>query len=378
MDLYQLRPIALFFTAFLQGLFAFLIWYKGKSKEAFYLGWVAFFSAIYAFSWGGAFFFENKLFWNKATWLGPLAASANMIFIYYFTGKTRFFKTKIIFWYSLSIIIAVISFATPYIIYKVSDQYPYLLPDTAGLYNKYVRLAILPLVLMPFYYLINFYRKSSGAKRLQIKYFIVGLSIYVFGAFLFGGILPLLLHDIFYSYVDTPIYFSVVWLALAAYAIIKRKLFEIKVIFTELFTALIGLILLAQIFLIQDLRARAINIVVFLFYLLIGYLLIKSINKEVEKEEKAEYLAKKLEELNLSLEKKVNEKTKDQQAKVKELRQSEKALMNILEDNAEARREMEEEKNKTLAIIANFTDPIIVLDKNYKISMINPAATRVF
>ncbi|MDD4271604.1 MAG: ATP-binding protein, partial [Patescibacteria group bacterium] len=42
------------------------------------------------------------------------------------------------------------------------------------------------------------------------------------------------------------------------------------------------------------------------------------------------------------------------------------------------RREMEEEKNKTLAIIANFTDPIIVLDKNYKISMINPAATRVF
>ena len=39
---------------------------------------------------------------------------------------------------------------------------------------------------------------------------------------------------------------------------------------------------------------------------------------------------------------------------------------------------MEEEKNKTLAIIANFIDPIIVLDKDYKISMVNPAASRVF
>ena len=53
-------------------------------------------------------------------------------------------------------------------------------------------------------------------------------------------------------------------------------------------------------------------------------------------------------------------------------------MINILEDNTETRREMEEEKNKTLAIIANFTDPIIVLDKDYKISMINPAASRVF
>jgi signal transduction histidine kinase len=39
---------------------------------------------------------------------------------------------------------------------------------------------------------------------------------------------------------------------------------------------------------------------------------------------------------------------------------------------------MEIEKNKTLAIITNFTDPIIVLDKDNKISMINPAATRIF
>ncbi|MFA6306641.1 MAG: ATP-binding protein [Patescibacteria group bacterium] len=378
MDLAQLRPIALFLAAFLQCIFAFLIWSKGKSKEAFYLGWVAFFSAISAFAWAGVFFFDNKLFWTKATWLTALAASSYVIFIYYFTGKTKFFKLKFIFWYGLSAAISIISLATPYIIYEVSNQYPFIGLATAGPLNQLARVLILPMLIIPFYYLISFYRKSIGAKRLQMKYFITGISVYFFGAFLFYGILPLFFPEKFFSYLDAPVYFSIVWLGLATYAIIKRKLFEIKVILTELLVALIGLILLAQIFLTQDMRARLVNITVFLLYIMIGYLLIRSTNKEVEKEERAEELADKLEELNLSLEKIVNKKTNELQIKVKELDQSKKALINILEDNTEARREMEEEENKTLAIIANFTDPIIVLDKDYKIGMINPAASRVF
>jgi len=378
MDLAQLRPIALFFAAFLQCLFAFLIWSKGKSKEAFYLGWVAFFSAFYAFAWAGVFFFENKLFWTKATWLGTLSASAYMIFVYYFTGKTKFFKLKLIFWYGLAAVLSIISLTTPYIIYKVSDQYPFIGLETAGPLNQLARVIILPILITPFYYLIGFYRKSAGVKRLQMKYFIVGISIYFFSALLFNGILPLFFPNKFFSYLDVPVYFSIIWLGLSTYAIIKRKLFGIKVILTELFASLIGLILLTQIFLTQDTRTKAVNTAVFLLYIIIGYLLIKSTNQEIEKEEIAEGLAKKLEELNLNLEKKVNEKINELQIKIKELGQSKKALINILEDNTEAGREMEGEKNKTLAIIANFTDPIIVLDKDYKISMINPAATRVF
>jgi len=377
MDLAQLRPIALFLAAFLQRLFAFLIWSKGKSKEAFYLGWVAFFSAVFAFAWGGVFFFDNKLFWAKATWLTILAASANMIFTYYFTGKTKFFKLKLIFWYGLAAVINIITLTTPYIIYKVSDQYPFIISETAGPLNQLARIIILPALILPFYYLIGFYRKSAGAKRLQIKYFITGTSIYIFGALLFNGILPLF-SETFFSYLDVSVYFSIIWLGLSTYAIIKRKLFEIKVILTELFVVMIGLILLAQIFLAQNMQAKLVNITVFLLYIIIGYLLIRSINREVEKEETAENLAKKLEESNLNLEKKVNEKTNELQIKIKELNQSKKALVNILEDNTEAKREMEEEKNKTLAIITNFTDPIILLDQNYKISMINPAAIRVF
>jgi PAS domain S-box-containing protein len=54
------------------------------------------------------------------------------------------------------------------------------------------------------------------------------------------------------------------------------------------------------------------------------------------------------------------------------------ALMSILEDVKEEKNKAEEEKNKTLAIITNFADGILVLDKNNRISLINPKAESFF
>jgi len=48
--------------------------------------------------------------------------------------------------------------------------------------------------------------------------------------------------------------------------------------------------------------------------------------------------------------------------------------MNILEDVQNAQKKAEEEKNKTLAIITNFTDGLLVFDKKNKLSLINPQA----
>jgi len=58
----------------------------------------------------------------------------------------------------------------------------------------------------------------------------------------------------------------------------------------------------------------------------------------------------------------------------KESEKSRKALMNILEDVQNAQKKAEEEKNKTLAIITNFTDGLLVFDKKNKLSLINPQA----
>ena len=52
------------------------------------------------------------------------------------------------------------------------------------------------------------------------------------------------------------------------------------------------------------------------------------------------------------------------------------ALLNILEDVEEARIQAVEERNKTLAIITNFTDGLLFFDKENKLSLINPVAER--
>lgn len=55
-------------------------------------------------------------------------------------------------------------------------------------------------------------------------------------------------------------------------------------------------------------------------------------------------------------------------------RETHLALLNILEDIEEARARAVEEKNKTLAIITNFTDGLLFFDKEDKLSLVNPVA----
>ena len=55
-------------------------------------------------------------------------------------------------------------------------------------------------------------------------------------------------------------------------------------------------------------------------------------------------------------------------------REARAALINILEDIQEERDKAEEEKNKTLAIVTNFADGILVFDKTNSLLLINPKA----
>ena len=61
-----------------------------------------------------------------------------------------------------------------------------------------------------------------------------------------------------------------------------------------------------------------------------------------------------------------------------DLQNTQIALLNMLEDIEESRRKAEEEKNKTEAIIANFTDGILVFNESNRISLVNPQAEKFF
>ncbi|MFH1036732.1 MAG: ATP-binding protein [Patescibacteria group bacterium] len=68
----------------------------------------------------------------------------------------------------------------------------------------------------------------------------------------------------------------------------------------------------------------------------------------------------------------------DFQIKTSELEKTKKALINILEDIEVAREKAEEEKNKTISIITNFSDGLMVFDQEKKLSLINPLAENFF
>jgi PAS domain S-box-containing protein len=375
----QIRLIALLVIACLHLIFTSLFWFRGKSKETFHLGWTCFFSAVNAFIWAGVFFFQiNKLFWVKATWLACFIIPAYMAFIYYFTGRTKYLKLKVFIWYAVAGIISYIAIFTSYIIGKISEQYPFIVPESAGPFNNLARFYVIFGVILGFYYLIRGYRQSEGLKKVQIKYFIWGLSFYLFGGLLFNGILPLLWREVFYAYIDVANYFSVFWLGLTIYAIFKKELFRIKVALAEFLVVIIGAILFIQIFFFNDIKVKIVEFFVFILFCFIGYLLIKTTHREVEKEKEAEKLTIDLGELNKNLEKKIKGNTQELQAKIDELDNSKKALMNILEDIEKTRRIMEEEKNKTLAIIANLADGLLVFDDQNKLIMINPRAEYFF
>jgi Ca2+/Na+ antiporter len=112
-----------------------------------------------------------------------------------------------------------------------------------------------------------------------------------------------------------------------AYAILKHHLFEIRVILTEILVGVMGLILSCVPFLMADKNLKILMSLVFLFYCLIGYLLIKSTLKEVNAKE--------------TLEQKVQERTRELQKSKDDLEQSKK----VAEERA---RELEKWYNLTI------------------------------
>jgi PAS domain S-box-containing protein len=105
---------------------------------------------------------------------------------------------------------------------------------------------------------------------------------------------------------------------------------------------------------------------------------------EKTKEKIEEELEKKTKKLQETLEEtqilRIRERARaiDTERRAEELEKARIALLNILEDVEEARGRAEEERDKTLAIIQNFADGLLVFDKIGKVSLINPQAESFF
>ncbi|MFC1801855.1 ATP-binding protein [Patescibacteria group bacterium] len=113
---------------------------------------------------------------------------------------------------------------------------------------------------------------------------------------------------------NIPIYSStylsgLIFTLILAYAILKHRLFNVKMIATELFVFILWLVILAKMFVAETTKELIMESSIFVFMVIFGGLIIRSVIKEVKTREEMEGMAEKLKRANSKLQKLDEQKT---------------------------------------------------------------------
>ena len=160
-------------------------------------------------------------------------------------------------------------------------------------------LVVISSILGGFFFLLKKFIKSSALEKIQFKFILLGASLTFFLLLTFNFILPAFFDQA--QFVQFGAVFIFPFIALTAYAIVKYRLFNIKVIATEILTFVLAIVTLLEVILSNELGILIFRISIFVLVLSFGILLIRSVRKEVEQREQLESLTKKLEAANEEL-----------------------------------------------------------------------------
>lgn len=145
-------------------------------------------------------------------------------------------------------------------------------------------LEVFAFTVLNFYLLFKKRANISKNEKRRIDYLLVGFSFFFVMNAVFNIFLPVFFRVFhLYSFGD---YSTIVLLAFIAYAIIKQRLFDIKVVLTRALIIIISILLFGNI-LASDSNLEFIwSGGLFASFLFFGFLLIRSVNKEIEQRKK--------------------------------------------------------------------------------------------
>ncbi|MEK7664495.1 MAG: ATP-binding protein [Patescibacteria group bacterium] len=229
---------------------------------------------------------SSALFWVRILSIGSL-----FIPVFYFHWIVSLLeiskKNKYIVWlnYIFAIIILFFSFSDLFIKGVSKKMFFDFWPNPGILYNFYLVVIYILIVFYSLFLLFWHYKVSSGEKKYQIVYVIIG-SIIGFG----GGLTNFLL---WYN-IQVPPYgtfFVVLYPLFLGYAVIKYRLFDIKIITTALFIFLIWVALLMRTLLSENFQSLFINGGTLLIMVILGILLARAIFRDVRQREEIAKMA---------------------------------------------------------------------------------------
>lgn len=150
-------------------------------------------------------------------------------------------------------------------------------------------------------------RAAEGKERIQYRVILAGSAISFSLIIVFNLLLPVLWNIV--TFVPFALMFFFPFIACMAYAIIRHKFFDTKVIATEILVFFLSVAILFETLSATTLSSLFLRGIIFFLVLGIGILLIWSVRKEVQQRERVTELAKSLEQANSRLKELDQQKT---------------------------------------------------------------------
>lgn len=147
--------------------------------------------------------------------------------------------------------------------------------------------------------LIKEYFKSSKFQKLKIQYFLIGTFLFTVSNIIFNIVIPLLKKSVIYQHFGD--YSAIILIGFTAYAIVKKKLFGLRVIITQVLVAIMAILLFVNVWGSEAAFDYIWKGALLIAFLVFGWLLVKSIVKEIKQKEEMDKLAGQLAITNVKL-----------------------------------------------------------------------------
>ncbi len=154
--------------------------------------------------------------------------------------------------------------------------------------------------------LVKLLRVTSENKKRQVKAILKGVSLFIGLSILFVFVLPLFGYD---KFIDFDVPFSMFFVVFAAYAMVKYRLMNIKIITVQVLALVVLAMSFVDIFSTQNVQMTFYKIFIFITLAILFYFLVKSVIIEINRKEELQKMTDSLAKANEELRKLDNAKT---------------------------------------------------------------------
>lgn len=308
-SLYWFFPIAALINAVTSTVFSIYLIFGGfKNKVARFL----FFFCFSVAAWSYCYFFwqiskdaNSALLWARLLMFGAIFTSTSyfhLVLVFLQLDKEKFYKFVLAIFYFFSLVWVVANFTPYFVSHVVAISYFKFWPMAGPFYLPFLISFGIHVIYASSLLLKKFFR-SKGEEKIQAGLMLLG----IFLAFVGGSTN----YPLWYG-INFPPWGNIlvgIYVVLTVYAMMKYKFLNIKVVSSELFTGLVFVIFLIDVFLSKSVAELTFRIVGLIFMIIFGAILIRSIHREIQRREEVTNLAHSLEKANLRLQELDRQKT---------------------------------------------------------------------